>query len=142
MKPFVLLLTLCLIASAQSPAPSPCSPAELRAAMAEARAAAAEARAEVRALRQQSLERENADQRAQLNSNQRDLAVGKKNAELSVAAQEKAQATITELKQSLAEQRILIAILTAERDKLASKIANANGRFTCEFFHVGCIGAR
>jgi hypothetical protein len=110
--------------------------------MAEARALAAETKAEARALRLETLERENAQQRASVTSSAPGLAAEVKKTSILTAAQDEAQGNITALKQSVAEQQILIVRLAAQRDALARKIANANGRIACEILRIGCISRK
>ena len=150
MKSVALLLILCASIVAQTPECAPCSREQLRAAMEEARAAAAEARSEAKKLRQET-ER----QRALLNTSQQEMAAGKKNEATLSTLHAQAQERINGFQTALAERDRAIASLIAERDQalterdtaicerdaLAVKIRNANGRFAAEVLHVGRIGA-
>jgi hypothetical protein len=142
MKAAVALLMFSVAIVAQAPRPSPCSAAELKLAMAEARALAAETKAEARALRLETLQRENAQQRALIGTSAQGLAAELKKTSILTAAQDEAQRNITALKQSIAEQQLLIVRLATQRDALTKKIAKANGTKLCELFHLGCVSER
>lgn len=147
MKLIFLLLLLSVGARAQTPpAATPCAEADARRAMAESQAAAAEVKSEAKALRVEDLERENARLKGQSDSNGQTLAAEQEKSTRLAAANRESLLVTNGLQKTIAEQQAQIALLTATRDRLQSKIAelqreilSANHRRLCLWLHVGCI---
>ena len=143
-KAIILMIILFAIAvpqflprSAQEP-----STCQMEKAKAESQAAAAKTESEVKSLRIQQLLGQISTLKENEDTAVRNLAVEQKtSAELSISIQGVRQ-EVKEANQEINHLRLTNLSLTSERDQLARKIKNANGRWTCEVLHIGCIGER
>lgn len=143
------LLLLFLIAGEAKAQQPNCSKAEFRATLAESRLDARQVEVNTLAARLEQAQRELARQKGQTSEAEQRAGSANRNA-VSLAESvsslssenQSAKQKIVELEKALAASQKENVVHVGERDAALLRIKKANGRFLCEVFHVGCIGAR